>query len=62
LKLNKWELLAAMQALLIYVLIRLEEGETEHNNFDFLLGAAVTVGPSPASFLLCWAPAMIRCR
>jgi len=56
LKLNKWELLAAMQALTIYVLVRLEEGETEHNNFDLLLGAAVTVGPSPASFLLRWAP------
>ncbi|CAJ2508719.1 Uu.00g137450.m01.CDS01 [Anthostomella pinea] len=41
--LTKWELLAAMQALSIYVLIRLDEGETDHNNFDFLLVKAVTV-------------------
>nr|BAZ95827.1 transcription factor, DNA binding domain cpaE [Curvularia pallescens] len=39
--LNKWELLGAMQALSIYVLIRLDEGETEHNNFDHLLEKAV---------------------
>ncbi|KAI3331452.1 hypothetical protein HD806DRAFT_518473 [Xylariaceae sp. AK1471] len=36
-KLNKWELLAAMQALSIYILIRLDEGEKDYNNFDFLL-------------------------
>ncbi|RMZ66111.1 C6 finger domain-containing [Pyrenophora seminiperda CCB06] len=39
--LNKWELLGAMQALSIYVLIRLDEGETEHNNLDYLLERAV---------------------
>jgi hypothetical protein len=43
LKLNRWELLAASQALSIYVLIRLDEGETEDNNFDFLMCSAVTV-------------------
>ena len=43
-KFNKWGLLAAMQALSIYILIRLDEGETDHNNFDFLLTATVTVG------------------
>jgi hypothetical protein len=26
-----------MQALLLYMLLRLDEGETEHNNFDTLL-------------------------
>ncbi|KAI0111123.1 hypothetical protein GGR51DRAFT_508952 [Nemania sp. FL0031] len=36
-KLHKWELLAAMQALSIYILIRLDEGETDYNNFDFLI-------------------------
>lgn len=41
LKFNKWELLAAMQALSIYVLTRLSEGETENNDFDFLLVKAV---------------------
>jgi hypothetical protein len=41
--LNKWELLGAMQALSIYVLIRLDEGETEHNNLDSLLERAVIV-------------------
>jgi hypothetical protein len=52
LKLNKWELLAAMQALLIYILIRLDEGETDHNNYDSLLLATVAVGPalSPPPF------------
>lgn len=32
-----------MQALLIYILIRLDEGETEYNNFDYVLIAAVAV-------------------
>ena len=41
--LSKWELLGAMQALSIYVLIRLDEGETEHNNLDYLLERAVIV-------------------
>ncbi|PVH91977.1 hypothetical protein DM02DRAFT_605940 [Periconia macrospinosa] len=40
-RLGKWELLGAMQALSIYVLIRLDEGETEHNNLDYLLENAV---------------------
>jgi hypothetical protein len=33
-----------MQALSIYILIRLDEGETDHNNFDSLLLATVIVG------------------
>lgn len=33
-----------MQSLAIYILIRLDEGETDHNDFDFLLLATVTVG------------------
>ncbi|KAL1794530.1 hypothetical protein ACET3X_007951 [Alternaria dauci] len=39
--LSKWELLGAMQALSVYVLIRLDEGETEHNHLDHLLERAV---------------------
>ncbi|KAH8810620.1 hypothetical protein F5884DRAFT_875195 [Xylogone sp. PMI_703] len=46
-RLNKWELLTAMQAISIYILIRLDEGETDHNNLDFLLLAAVTVNFVP---------------
>ncbi|KAF2420126.1 hypothetical protein EJ08DRAFT_31223 [Tothia fuscella] len=42
-KLDRWELLGAMQALSIYMLIRLSEGETEHNNVDHILLATVTV-------------------
>ncbi|PQE16409.1 C6 finger domain-containing protein [Rutstroemia sp. NJR-2017a BVV2] len=42
LELSKWELLAAMQALSIYILIRLDEGETDYNNFDYLLVKTVT--------------------
>jgi len=41
--LNKWELLGAMQALSVYILIRIDEGETEHNNLDYLLERAVIV-------------------
>jgi hypothetical protein len=37
LNMNKWGLLAAMQALSIYILLRVEEGETDDNNIDFLL-------------------------
>ncbi|KAL6905044.1 hypothetical protein GGI43DRAFT_298915 [Trichoderma evansii] len=42
-KLSKYELLTAMQALLIYILIRIDEGATEYNNFDSLLLKAVAV-------------------
>jgi hypothetical protein len=41
--LNKWELLAAMQALSIYILIRLDEGEKDYNNFDFLMVKTIIV-------------------
>lgn len=44
---KKWELLAAMQALAIYIIMRLDEGETEYNNFDFLLCKTVVVGLHP---------------
>ena len=40
-----------MQALSIYILIRLDEGETDHNNFDALLVAAVVVGSSIADYM-----------
>jgi hypothetical protein len=43
LQLNKWELLAAMQALSIYIIIRLDEGQTEHNNFDSVMSTVVRV-------------------
>ncbi|KAJ5316801.1 hypothetical protein N7508_001309 [Penicillium antarcticum] len=42
-KLSSWGLLAAMQSVSIYVLFRLDEGETEHNDFDSFLLATVTV-------------------
>ncbi|KFY15662.1 hypothetical protein V492_01859 [Pseudogymnoascus sp. VKM F-4246] len=42
-RLNKWELLAGLQALSIYLLIRLDEGETEQTNLDSLLLATVTI-------------------
>ncbi|KAH7323643.1 hypothetical protein BKA65DRAFT_72282 [Rhexocercosporidium sp. MPI-PUGE-AT-0058] len=43
LHLDHLELLAGMQALCIYILIRLDEGETDHNNFDSLLVRTVIV-------------------
>ncbi|KAL4934967.1 hypothetical protein BDV06DRAFT_141456 [Aspergillus oleicola] len=50
--LHRWNLLGAMQALSIYVVIRLDEGETEENNVDFLLLGAVTVGLSLFSYMV----------
>lgn len=38
-----WELLVAMQGLAIYIIIRLDDGETEYSGFDSLLIVAVTV-------------------
>ncbi|KAL4741335.1 hypothetical protein BDV11DRAFT_213327 [Aspergillus similis] len=42
-QLSRWDLLGAMQALCIYILVRLGEGETNENNMDFLLLAGVTL-------------------
>lgn len=42
---SRTELFGALQALSIYILIRMSQGETEHNNFDSLMLAAVTVRP-----------------
>jgi hypothetical protein len=56
---NKWQLLAAMQALSVYLLVRLQEGETEHNNYDSLMLATVIVSPSVSYYRLlhsCRAP------
>ena len=41
--LNKSGLLAASQALLVFMLIRLGEGETEHNNHDVALISTITI-------------------
>lgn len=38
---NKWELLAALQALSVYTIVRIDEGETEHNNLDSLMQNAI---------------------
>ncbi|KAH7406726.1 hypothetical protein DE146DRAFT_753280 [Phaeosphaeria sp. MPI-PUGE-AT-0046c] len=35
--LDAWELLSSMQALLLYMLLRLQDGEKEYNDFDVLL-------------------------
>lgn len=40
------EALAGMQALSIYILVRLDEGETDDNNLDYLLITTVIVGPA----------------
>ncbi|KAL2852262.1 hypothetical protein BJX68DRAFT_235154 [Aspergillus pseudodeflectus] len=42
-KLDRSQLLSAMQAVAFYILLRIDEGETEYNNLDFLLLATVTV-------------------
>jgi hypothetical protein len=46
LDLNRWELLAAVQALAVYLIVRVSEGETEYNNFDSLLQNTVAVKTS----------------
>lgn len=43
LEMNRPQLITAMQALLIYILIRLGEGEMEHNNLDALLVRSVVL-------------------
>jgi hypothetical protein len=40
---NKWQLLAAMQALLVYLIFKVDEGQPEYNSFDSLLVALVVV-------------------
>jgi hypothetical protein len=42
---DKWGLLSAMQALTVYILVRLQEGETPDNNQDVLLLSTLWVGP-----------------
>ncbi|KAH6849930.1 hypothetical protein B0I37DRAFT_370254 [Chaetomium sp. MPI-CAGE-AT-0009] len=38
---NKWQLLAAMQALLVYLIFKVDEGQTDYNSLDSLLVAAI---------------------
>lgn len=40
---NKWQLLAAMQALLVYLIFKVDDGQPEYNSFDSLLVAAIVV-------------------
>ncbi|KAH7111801.1 hypothetical protein B0J11DRAFT_512049 [Dendryphion nanum] len=58
--LDRWELLSSMQALLIYILIRLQDGETVYNNFDILLLSTVTTVASALNeqigYILCENP------
>jgi hypothetical protein len=41
---NNCELLCAVHALVIYTLMRIVEGETEHNDFDIPLMLSLNVG------------------
>lgn len=45
-----------MQAVTIYILFRLDEGETEQNDFDPLLLATVTVSLASILFLMSYYP------
>lgn len=42
-EMSRLELLTGMQALSIYIFVRLDEGQTEDNNFEAMLLAVVTV-------------------
>lgn len=44
---DRWELMSSMQALLIYTLLRLEEGQTADNNIDAALLSAMWVCSLP---------------
>jgi hypothetical protein len=46
---DKWSLLSTMQALTVYILVRLQEGETPDNNHDVLLLSALFVSLSRSS-------------
>jgi hypothetical protein len=49
---NKWQLLASLQALFIYILIRLSDGETAYNNYDHLLLATLAVSADLNTILI----------
>ncbi|ETS85545.1 hypothetical protein PFICI_03570 [Pestalotiopsis fici W106-1] len=42
-KMNRWKALASLQALLIYTVMRVDEGETDYNNLDSLLQRTIIV-------------------
>ena len=46
---DKWNLLSTMQALTVYILVRLQEGETPDNNHDVLLLSTLFVSLSRSS-------------
>jgi hypothetical protein len=48
---DKWELLGALQALMIYMLMRLIEGQTENTSFDVPLLNTILVSFQKASDL-----------
>lgn len=43
---GKWKLLAVLQALAIYIIVRLDEGETAYNTLDSQLVSTVMVLPT----------------
>lgn len=48
---NHWDLLAAVQALMIYMLMRLIEGPTENTSFDVPLLTTILVSSKAVSTL-----------
>jgi DNA polymerase III psi subunit len=50
---NQWELLAAVQALMIYMLMRLIEGSTENTSFDVPLLNTILVSFRIALKVVC---------
>lgn len=40
---HKWELLEALQSLVVYMLLRIIEGQQEYTNFDTQLLVSITV-------------------
>lgn len=50
---NKWELLAALQALAIYTIERLNTDGAGYETLDALLIRTVTVGRHPNCHLMC---------
>lgn len=50
---DKWELLAAFQALLVYCLLRIQEVPVDNDGFEPALLTTVNVSNSAPDFMIC---------
>lgn len=50
---DKWELLAALQALLVYCLLRIQEVPVDNDGFEPALLTTVNVSSGASAFAIC---------